>query len=550
MDDLLSLLWSVAWGAFWDAELWATLVVCLQGRDMEGDEGVEVAGVDDAESGRDVLLKVKRNIVLLWSVVAAGRLLARSCRSSQAAGETPPDTPGPGHVRWMQEEGELCRDSLRRIVGMWDSDVFEIRKAQLVPASPKTLPDAHTDMLRQALRALRVLEPDGTGAKVSRRKGAASSERGRGHLLRFLDGEGSLKTLLELEKQVLLRGTQLDQVRCKGSAEVRQEVHAVLLSLGHRVRLEDDAILKLAASSNTHVTASPPAAAAAGDADRERGGPGWLVVEVGKQEGETEGGTGRIAMVHIYGRPDYADLLAAGDPLTSPHLTASAAPVPGRHAGMDAVESSAAAALGMAPRVLTTRWRIWEEQAQAAYGCCVLPLAADVWQECQEDVAHVGLEGGEAGAPEVPMRPSYLTQLLEHVPAELTGTGAEVPGMRAGAAAGKHGDEGGSPVGAHAGEVDVGVDDVDEEGGGMSPDSLAGDLEGMGEDSPMEVENGDEVNGEGSDGGDGVEGAKNGRVKKSKGKAPRKARKGRKRLWKVEYSKSKQRWCVRRRREG
>ena len=69
LDDLLSLLWSVAWGAFWDDDLWAQLVRRLHTVDFENEGAGELAGANaGSDQNGEGLLKVQRDIILLWAV--------------------------------------------------------------------------------------------------------------------------------------------------------------------------------------------------------------------------------------------------------------------------------------------------------------------------------------------------------------------------------------------------------------------------------------------------------------------------------------------------
>lgn len=429
----------------------------------------------------------------------------------------------------MAEEGELCRAALRRLVSMWTANEFEIRESAISPAAEKLLPDAHTDMLRQALRALRFLEPDGSFAKFPRRK--SSSDKGRSHLLRFLDDDGSKCAILELEKLVLLRGCQLDQLRCQASSDVRLEVSSVLSSLGHGVTIEDEPFRKSEASAHL-------AHADAGDTGRVCSPKaGWIVVE----------GKGVSTMVNIYGRTDYTESLQPVDPFTSPHLPFTSAPALGNGTVVGSVSPAADAAAGVAPRVLNMRWRVWEDQMKAVKGFYVLPVAADVWQECQDDavqVAALGLEGSEPASPEPPTRPAYLQQLLQQVPAA---GGADVPSSADTATAGLKSTStpredkgpvqvagcGGDAASSHGDQLDTGA---------ASPDSVPGGSPGAGVDSPMEMDDDDGMDVGASGAEDGGGAASQGRGKKGKGRKRRAESKVGKRLWKVEFSKSKQRW--------
>ena len=164
-DELVSLLWSMGWGVCWDAALWAAVVRCLHGKGL-GDrdfDGQLAAG--DNVSARHVLLQIQRDVMLLWAVAAAGRLLARSagrqapCASGQEAGAPSAhvDAAALGADGWMLgEEVDLCRGALKRIVGRWHAQDFEIRPVSHCFSSTPQLPDASTDMLRQALWALRL----------------------------------------------------------------------------------------------------------------------------------------------------------------------------------------------------------------------------------------------------------------------------------------------------------------------------------------------------------------------------------------------------------
>lgn len=73
LDDLVLLLWALAWGVIWDDDLWAKLVHRLHGTDFE-DAGVGRQASVDAGGDRKVLFKVKRDIMLLWAV-SSRRLL-------------------------------------------------------------------------------------------------------------------------------------------------------------------------------------------------------------------------------------------------------------------------------------------------------------------------------------------------------------------------------------------------------------------------------------------------------------------------------------------
>ena len=462
---------------------------------------------------------------MIQQVAAAGRLHARSRGVSHSAIqplEPSSDAATAGHGKWTAEEGELCRGSLARIVSMWRADVFEIQKSATASMSSKLLPDAHTDMLRQALRALRFLEADGSGARF-RRKG--SPTKGRGHMQRFLEDESCKTAVLELEKLVLLRGAQLDMLRCKASSDLRQDVHSVLSSLGHRVAIEDETDFKREPSLHSSHEAN------AHDMDRTGSSKaGWLVVPTSS------------ILVNIYGRSDYIDLLQPVDPFTSPHLTYSSTPAAGSSAAVGLVTPAADAAAGVALRKLNARWRIWEEQMKTVHGFHVLPVAADVWQDCQDDAAHVAaldLEGNDTCALELPSRRTYLQQLLAQVSAASC---SHVRNCAAGAAGGVDGldvaDDASTGVGGgelgelqHEGEHDMDA---------MSPGSEAGDLPGLGADSPTDIEDVDKSSMIGGAPGPG-EAAKHGRGK-GKDKSHRTASKGGKRLWKVEFSKSKQRW--------
>jgi len=164
-DELVSLLWSMGWGVCWDAALWAAVVRCLHGKGL-GDrdfDGQLAAG--DNVSARHVLLHIQCDVMLLWAVAAAGRLLARSagrqapCASGQEAGAPSAhvDAAALGADGWMLgEEVDLCRGALKRIVGRWHAQDFEIRPVSHCFSSTPQLPDASTDMLRQALWALRL----------------------------------------------------------------------------------------------------------------------------------------------------------------------------------------------------------------------------------------------------------------------------------------------------------------------------------------------------------------------------------------------------------
>ena len=460
---------------------------------------------------------------MIPQVAAAGRLHARSRGVSHSAIqplEPSSDAATAGHGKWTAEEGELCRGSLARIVTMWSAKVFEIRKSAIAPMSSKLLPDAHTDMLRQALRALRFLEPDGSGAKFRR---TVSPAKGRGHMQRFLEDEICKTAVLELEKLVLLRGAQLDQLRCKSSSDLRQDVHSVLSSLGHRVTIEDETDFKREPSlHSSHETNAQ-------DMDRTASSKaGWLLVPTSS------------ILVNIYGRSDYIDLLQPVDPF-SPHLTYTSTPSAGSSAAVGLLTPAADAAAGVALRKLNVRWRIWEEQMKTVHGYHVVPVAADVWQDCQEDAAHVaalGLGGNDTCALELPSRRTYLQQLLEQVSAASC---SHVRSSAAGAVGGVNGLEvtdDASP-GMGGGEQGELQQDDEHDMDAMSPDSEAGDLPGLGADLPTEMEDDDGMNGGAPGAG---EAAKHGRGKGKDKSHSTASKKGGKRLWKVEFSKSKQRW--------
>ena len=81
-DAMLSLLWCMGWGAFWDAHLWLALVQCvhdkgaryfpaeprLTGKNSDNDTGM-------GNGSEHVLLQVKRDVMLLWAVSAVDLIL-------------------------------------------------------------------------------------------------------------------------------------------------------------------------------------------------------------------------------------------------------------------------------------------------------------------------------------------------------------------------------------------------------------------------------------------------------------------------------------------
>lgn len=78
-DEVLSLLWSMAWGIFWDAALWVALVRCLHHRGAHYESAecralgkhVENASMSKmGDGGEDVVLQVRRDVMLLWAVSA------------------------------------------------------------------------------------------------------------------------------------------------------------------------------------------------------------------------------------------------------------------------------------------------------------------------------------------------------------------------------------------------------------------------------------------------------------------------------------------------
>ena len=69
-DDMITILWSMAWGAFWDSRLWATLVRAIRSKHQShhAAEQTNSNKQESTEGGEDVLLQVRRDVMLLWAV--------------------------------------------------------------------------------------------------------------------------------------------------------------------------------------------------------------------------------------------------------------------------------------------------------------------------------------------------------------------------------------------------------------------------------------------------------------------------------------------------
>ena len=305
-------------------------------------------------------------------VGAAGRLHAHSCQVSGAAAYLGAEQAAADEAasaaaaeRWMEEEAAVCRSALGRIVRSWKADEFEIRSTSISFSSTPQLPDTHTDMLRQALRALCFLEQDGSRAKSSSRRSKASADKAAAaRLQKFVDSDMQ-NVVLELEKQVLLRGMHLDGLRSAASSHVRHHLSTALASIGHNTLLHEEsgfpAIKSAVSSSSSSSSLSSSATAKAG----------WLYLPTA------------TAIVNIYGKLDFLDCLPALESRShsSPHLSHTPPATAGGGGGSSSgVSAQVAAAVGVAPRVLNVKWRIWEEQMLLLHSVAVLPLAADVWQ--------------------------------------------------------------------------------------------------------------------------------------------------------------------------
>ena len=247
---------------------------------------------------------------------AAGRLHARKSREAGAylgateeATEEASDVAA-GRDAWSTEEAAVCRGALCRIVRRWEAKQFEIRPLCISYSSTPVLPDTLSDMLRQALRALRYLEHDGSAAKSSRRGKTPSADKCRSRLLRFVDKPLEIH-VLELEKHILLRGAHLDRQRCAACSHVRNEVASVLSSTGRLTRLEEESGFKSAASA----TAS--SAAAQSQADTDGGHVGHTRARhegVGHSSATAAAGgwvclQGTRVLVNVYGKLDFTDIL-------------------------------------------------------------------------------------------------------------------------------------------------------------------------------------------------------------------------------------------------
>jgi hypothetical protein len=557
-DELVSLLWSMGWGVCWDAALWAAVVRCLHGKGLgDRDFDGQLAAADNV-SARHILLHIQRDVMLLWAVAAAGRLLARSaglqapCASGQEAGapNSHDDEVAQGAADgWMlDEEVDLCRGALKRIVGRWHSQDFEIRPVLLSFSNTPQLSDACTDMLRQALWALRLppeswhaAEQDASagGGKAARRSSKCAKGERRGRLMAFVD-QHQHSALQDLEKQVLLRATHLDAMRCEASSHVRQDVKSVLASNGHTASVEHQKGFKAPAA------AAAPATTSASKPPHDSKG-GWLCLAA-SHSSHTADAPARTTVVQIYDKPDFLDSVPSADGFP----------------GAGSVSSSTAASLGIGPRILNVRWRMWEEKIKAKYDVCILPLAADIWQECVEDAAQeVSLRNEEVGAYQrAPARSAFLKQLLQEAASTLPCSSLALP--HADASEGEEGAETHKPLERGlAATAANGEGQNDAHLDSFSPGSMGGDSEGGGGDSSKDndMEENEHVEGAGAgSGGSRAAGedekvkSKKLRIKEPKGmprsssrrekrEEKKKGENGKKKqLWKIEFSQSKQRW--------
>ena len=505
-DEVLYLIWSMAWGIFWDMNLWSVLLTGLQRmREMR----VVPGKGPSPESEDDKLLDAERDAMLLWAVAAAGRLHARTLRV-----ELEPSALGRGG--WTVQEGALCREALISIAKSWDANAFEVRTSSISFSSRPQLPDAHTDMLRQAFCSLRFLEQDGSIAKAPRRnkggasgKGSADKER----LLKFVDEASHhlQSSLLALEQSVTQRGAHMDKMGTVPSSHVRQDVAIVLSMLGHRVSVEEETGFKAAAAGS---------ATAVGTDTNAKGGWLWL--------------HGAVAVVRIYSKMDFMDCLQLAECHSSCHLGLTSAFTRDFDVSSSAATAQAAASLGLAPRVLHARGKIWERLVRLQFGASVIPLSVDIWQECLEEAAQEAMECSDSSVPQPPTRRSFLAQLVQEVSADSSlARAADSPRVRFALG------EGGGRMGSGK-EAEPNVDD-EQIVGEMSPGSISDDSPTGGH-SPMDLVGSHGVNGDVEMAGDEKRAVGRRQSRKDKKRDKVKEIDKAKKLWKIEFSKSKQRW--------
>jgi hypothetical protein len=345
--------------------------------------------------------------------------------------------------------------------------------------------------------------------------------------------------LQDLEKQVLVRATHLDAKRCEASSHVRQDVRSVLESNGHTTSVEQQKGFKAPAAAAPPSASKPPHDSTGG----------WLCLAA-SHSSHTADAPARTTVVQIYDKPDFFDSIPPADAFP----------------GAGSVSSCTAASLGIGPRILNVRWRIWEEQIKVKYDVCVLPLAADIWQECVEDAAQeVSLRNEEVGAYQrAPARSAFLKQLLQEAASSTLSCSSSAL-AHADASGGEKGAETHEPLErALAARAANGEGQSDAHLDSFSPGSMGGDSDGGGGDSSKDndMEEEDE-HAEGAGAGGGGAGAagedEKGTGKKLRSKEPKgmprsssrrekreKKQKGengkKKRLWKIEFSQSKQRW--------